>query len=207
MAKTPYARTPTSERRESKMRSAALRTLESAGYRVAASRNARGMQLVDAIGLNDERITAWVKCAWAPRTHGTCAVQIDFPGPDRRPEDMPGVVRVVEEKAARAAALGATHLLLYAADDDVRETLAAFLMPISAVGAATREAAQIAPKLVKNGHSPSLYVVASKAPRTELVAVVRKHSIDLLAPPDFTKPADVTAPTRCYERSDRMEHD
>lgn len=161
MQRKPGARSDTSESRESKMRSAAPHVLESAGYRVVGSRNARGMQLVNANGVDGEKITAWVKCAWAPKSHGHCAVQIDFPAPDRRPKDMLGVVRIVEEKAARAASLGATHLFLYAADDDVKRTFAAYLMPISAVSTATREAAQISPKLVKNGHSPCLYVSMS----------------------------------------------
>jgi 5-methylcytosine-specific restriction protein A len=179
MAKTPYARTPTSESREARMRAAAPRILEKAGFKIEASRTVRGVQLIDATSAAG-RITAWVKCAWAPGTHGTCAVQIDFPAPARRPTDMAGVQQLVEEKAGRVAALGATHLLMYAADDAVRKTLAAYLMPIAEVGLATKEAIEIAPKLVKNGHSPSLYIVAANAPRTELVEVVQRHSIDLL---------------------------
>lgn len=181
MAKTPYARTATSESRESKMRAAVPKILAEAGYREIQSRVAKGMQLVDAVSREGERITAWVKCAWAPKSHGNCAVQIDFPAPGRRPKDYPGVVEVVQEKAERAKALGATHLLLYAANDDVSRPLAAYLMIITQVGPVTREAIQISPNHVKNGHSPSLYIVARTSPRTELVKVVQAHSIDLLA--------------------------
>jgi 5-methylcytosine-specific restriction protein A len=169
------------------MRAAAPAVLLRAGYSVANARNARGMQLIEATSPTGQRITAWVKCAWAPGTHGTCAVQVDFPGPARRPIDMDGVAKIVEEKAARAAAQGATHLLMYAADNAVKKTLAAYLMPITEVGRATREAIEIAPKLVKNGHSPSLYVVADTPPRSDLVRVVQRHSIDLLRPEDLPR--------------------
>lgn len=181
MAKTPYARTTVSENRESKMRATAPTILSKAGFNIKQSRKAKGMQLIDAIGPDGAPVTAWVKCGWAPGTHDTCAVQIDFPGPDNRPTDSEGVVRVVTEKAARAAALGATHLFLYAADDDVQNSLAAYLLPIAKTERVTRESIDIAPSLVKNGYSPSLYIYAKKPPKDKLVAVVQAHSIDLLA--------------------------
>jgi 5-methylcytosine-specific restriction protein A len=54
-------------------------------------------------------------------------------------------------------------------------------LPIDEVGQVTREAIGIAPNLIKNGYSPSLYIYAKSSPKDKLVGVVQAHSIDLLA--------------------------
>ena len=152
--RAPYARSPESESREKRMRAEAPKVLERAGFLLVEDRSTHGMQFVAARSGKGEKVTAWVKCAWHPGKHGHCAVQLDFPPPDKRPNNDEEAVQLIADKARRAASRGATHVLLLAADDHVSRILAAYLMPIEKLAEAMQTAMRVDRNLVRNGHSP-----------------------------------------------------
>lgn len=209
MEKTPYSRTPASAGREKLMRLEAPLVLRRAGYEVLSDRFSRGMQFITARSITGEEVTAWVKCAWHPGSHGHCAVQLDFPPPDKRPGNDEDAIKLIVEKALRASSRGASDILLLAADEKVTCVLAAYLMPLSQMEAVMRKAMAVDHRLVRNGHSPSLYVVAHHGPRAEIVNVVRQYSRDLLrtAPASISDDdaiEDLSATPRGYEQPTRL---
>ncbi|MBI3093641.1 MAG: HNH endonuclease [Rhodocyclales bacterium] len=209
MEKTPYSRTPASAGREKLMRLEAPFVLRRAGYEVLSDRFSRGMQFITARSNIGKEVTAWVKCAWHPGSHGHCAVQLDFPPPDKRPTNDEDAIKLIVEKALRASSRGASDVLLLAADEKVTCILAAYLMPLDQMEAVMRKAMAVDHRLVRNGHSPSLYVVAHHGARAEIVNVVRQYSCDLLRiipTPIFDDDAidDLSATPRGQEQPTRL---
>lgn len=186
--KKPYSRSPQSTMREENMRALAPRVLGGLGV-VRGSRSAQRMQMVDVQPLVGSPMVVWVKCAWAPGKHGNCAVQMAFPGKEKRAHTAQECVRIVAEKAARASKRGATHLLLLAADDEGRTALAARILPIAAIEPLTQEAVEVDEAMTLNGASPSFYITGLGERQAALVEVVRKHSIDLLRERPGTVPS------------------
>lgn len=162
------------------MRALAPQVLEGALGRVVAESRPHGMQMLEVQAADASHRVVWVKCAWRPGKHGSCAVQLDFPSKDRSPRTRQEVINLVAEKAQRAAERGATDLLLLAADEMGDTPLAAFLVPISQVGALTGLCLDTDFDLTKNGNSPSLFIRAGNSRQEPVVETVRGFAVDLL---------------------------
>lgn len=173
----PSARTAKSEDRERAMRRLALRVLRTAGYQIVRKRTPAGQQFVDAKGPNGP-ITIWVKCAWAPGTHGYAAVQIDFPKDYEQTIDW--AIQAVDEKIARTRQRGATHMMLLGADNSGKRATSAYLAKMTDVPRVFRQTAKIHPKMARNGKSPSLYVEGPTETHRKMIAPLAAASLDLL---------------------------
>jgi len=181
--KTPYSRTPESNAREESMRNElAPLVLKSLG-RIVSDHKIGGMQMITVQPSSGALLVIWVKCAWKPGISGNCAVQMAFPSKENRAHTGDDVVRVVMDKAKRAISRGATHILLLAADDAGHMPLAAYVLPIDQIGAIVQQAVATDESLIKNGASPSIYIVGGGERQVALVEIVRRISIDLLRLP------------------------
>ncbi|WP_136799680.1 HNH endonuclease [Desulfosediminicola ganghwensis] len=178
--KTPYSRSPESTSREKTMRKKLAPELLSNLGKIISDRLVRGMHFIEVQPNSGPSLVIWVKCAWKPGKFGNCAVQLDFPGKDKRANTAKDTIRVVDEKAIRARERGATHLLMLAADNEGHKALAANIVPIEKITHLTKECLSIDESLTRNGASPSIYVVAHGERQTKIVNKVRRLSTDLL---------------------------
>ena len=177
--KKPYSRSAESIEREMSMRALAPLLLEKLGS-IKGNRTKQRMQFVDVQPPTGAPIVVWVKCAWRPGRNGNCAVQMAFPGKKKRAHTAEEVVRIVTEKVERARQRGATHILLMAADKVGKTPLAAYILPVGAMGALTKEAVLLDEPLTQNGASPSFYVTAGNERQAAQLEVIRKYANDLL---------------------------
>lgn len=178
--KTPYSRSPESTSREKTMRKGLAPELLSNLGKIISDRSVRGMHFIEVQPASGPSLVIWVKCAWKPGKSGNCAVQLDFPGKDKRANTAEETIRIVDDKANRARERGATHLLMLAADNEGKKALAANIVSIEKVSLLTKESLSIDESLTRNGASPSIYIVANGERQTKIVEKVRELSTDLL---------------------------
>ncbi|ABW66729.1 HNH endonuclease [Desulfosudis oleivorans] len=220
--RTPYARSPESNSRETSMRKElAPFVLKNIGE-IISDRKVSGMQMITVQPISGPSLVVWVKCAWKPGNSGNCAVQMAFPGKEDRAQTADEVVGVVLEKTKRANDRGATHILLLAADNDGHKPLAAYILSVNQVGSVVKEAVAVDESLTRNGASPSIYITAKGDRQIELVNIVKKYSIDLLKssenqlpstdaindlnayPPGISEPEKISRMSPSYSRDPKI---
>lgn len=179
--KKPYSRSAESASREKTMRKDLAPKLLGNLGKIVSDRSVRGMHFIEVQPNNGPSLVIWVKCAWKPGRSGNCAVQLDFPGKDKRADTAEDTVRIVKEKTKRAHERGATHLLMLAADNEGQKPLAANIVSIDKVTNIIKESLSIDESLTRNGASPSIYVTAKGKRQSKIVDKVKKLTTDVLS--------------------------
>jgi len=186
---------------------------------IISDRKIRGMHMITVQPATGAPLVVWVKCAWKPGNSGNCAVQMAFPDKEERAQTANEVVDVVVEKTKRANDIGATHILLLAADNDGQKPLAAYVLPLYQISRVVKEAVAVDESLTRNGASPSIYITAKGDRQMALVDIVRKYSTDLLQLPENqlqfadaindlnAYPPEVTEPEKTYRMSASYSRD
>lgn len=211
--KKPSSRTYKSENRERAMRKLAPRVLLKSGYQVVGERTPHGQQFIDAIG-PEGPIVVWVKCAWAPGTHGYAAVQIAFPA--EYEQTIEWAIAEVEAKVGRTRERGATHMMLLGADNSGKKATSAYLAKLIDIPKIFKETAKIHPTMARNGKSPSMYVEGPTETHRQMVAALASRSRNLVSgeevyedqhgvlgqkpPPGAAKPKRSEATSTIYDR-------